>query len=399
MATAYQDIPIDPALQAERSSRSNHATTKLAGTKRKARGSISASGSAPAPAAPSVVAGPGAATLPTTPQGRVTRRSAAAAAASTEAASVPGIGVGARSTQKPKGKGKEMAPGEPARGEEENLIEAPWDKSNQLKSGRNTELTLMLMIPQKRARRESPVKPVKAPPAASAAALSKVPNGVPPALPTSSSGRLPLPYPIGLTPFRYPCLTPHLPAPPPGDPNAPGFKRFDPSATSPPVSTAIPRRLPPRSSDRTAPPDSGTAAALPGPSGSTSTNLAHPPAAAPPPNLSALPPPSAHMSSQFSNPDPAGQVDPQPDPDFELDPTYASITALLSASQLPFSIDPSWGGYPRSPGERSDGKAGPLSPKLVGRYTMGSKDDCDDCKAGTDGHWGHWVKSDTGFHE
>jgi hypothetical protein len=103
------------------------------------------------------------------------------------------------------------------------------------------------------------------------------------------------------------------------------------------------------------------------------------------------------MSSQFSNPD--GQVDQLPDPDFELDPTYASITALLSASQLPFSIDPSWGGYPRSPGERSDGKAGPLSPKLVGRYTMGSKDDCEDCKAGTDGHWGHWVKSDTGFHE
>jgi hypothetical protein len=42
----------------------------------------------------------------------------------------PGIGVGTRSSQKPKGKGKEMAPGEPARGEEENLIEAPWDKSN-----------------------------------------------------------------------------------------------------------------------------------------------------------------------------------------------------------------------------------------------------------------------------
>ncbi|RXK39678.1 hypothetical protein M231_03032 [Tremella mesenterica] len=37
-----------------------------------------------------------------------------------------------------------------------------------------------------------------------------------------------LPYPYGMTPFRYPCLTPHLPPPPPGDPSDPSFRRFDP---------------------------------------------------------------------------------------------------------------------------------------------------------------------------
>jgi hypothetical protein len=61
-----------------------------------------------------------------------------------------------------------MAPGEPARGEEENLIEAPWDKSNvsgstrllrilqpscvrdrleaRAKAGREIELALMIVI-------------------------------------------------------------------------------------------------------------------------------------------------------------------------------------------------------------------------------------------------------------
>lgn len=35
------------------------------------------------------------------------------------------------------------------------------------------------------------------------------------------------PYPFGLTPYRYPCLTPHLPQPPPGDPANPHFRAFD----------------------------------------------------------------------------------------------------------------------------------------------------------------------------
>lgn len=37
------------------------------------------------------------------------------------------------------------------------------------------------------------------------------------------------PYPFGLTPYRYPCLTPHLPQPPPGDPGNPHFRAFDPT--------------------------------------------------------------------------------------------------------------------------------------------------------------------------
>ncbi|ODN77159.1 hypothetical protein L202_05686 [Cryptococcus amylolentus CBS 6039] len=37
------------------------------------------------------------------------------------------------------------------------------------------------------------------------------------------------PYPIGRTPFRYPCHHPDLPPPLPGDPNAVGFRRSDPS--------------------------------------------------------------------------------------------------------------------------------------------------------------------------
>lgn len=38
------------------------------------------------------------------------------------------------------------------------------------------------------------------------------------------------PYPFGLTPFRYSCLHPSQPAPPPGDPANPKFKAFDPYA-------------------------------------------------------------------------------------------------------------------------------------------------------------------------
>ena len=43
-----------------------------------------------------------------------------------------------------------------------------------------------------------------------------------------------MPYPYGLTPFRYQCHTPHLPPPPPGDPTDPNFHPFDPTATTSP---------------------------------------------------------------------------------------------------------------------------------------------------------------------
>ncbi|ALO69552.1 hypothetical protein CNH00285 [Cryptococcus deneoformans JEC21] len=38
------------------------------------------------------------------------------------------------------------------------------------------------------------------------------------------------PYPFGLTPFRYPCHNLDLPPPPPGNPNDPNFRPFDPRA-------------------------------------------------------------------------------------------------------------------------------------------------------------------------
>ncbi|OCF36306.1 hypothetical protein I317_02041 [Kwoniella heveanensis CBS 569] len=44
-------------------------------------------------------------------------------------------------------------------------------------------------------------------------------------------------YPVGLTPFRYPCLTPEKPPPPPGDPKNPKFRPFDPHA---PINTQAP---------------------------------------------------------------------------------------------------------------------------------------------------------------
>jgi hypothetical protein len=50
--------------------------------------------------------------------------------------------------------------------------------------------------------------------------------------PQTPQPRPQLPYPFGLTPFRYPCHTPHLPQPPPGDPNNPAFVPFDPSEGS-----------------------------------------------------------------------------------------------------------------------------------------------------------------------
>jgi hypothetical protein len=185
-----------------------------------------------------------------------------------------------------------------------------------------------------------------------------------------------LPYPIGLTPFRYPCLVPHVPPPPPGDPHAPGFKPFDPAQLPPSVPRAAgihhPVLLAHQSSVSSVDPVTEQ-----GPS--TGSNQPTQPR-----NLGINT--AATLASELGGND-------------VEDMTYDSISALLSASQIPLHNGVSVGAYPTSPGERSDGQAGPLTDKMVGRYTMGSKPDCEDCRTGKGGHWGHWVKSDTRFEE
>ncbi|WVQ62432.1 uncharacterized protein L199_000572 [Kwoniella botswanensis] len=183
------EIPIDPSL---RESSSATSPTKLAGTKRKTRGSGPSTTSA---------AGP-----------RVTRRSTA------------------------HNEGNSIQSGEPARGEEENL-NGYWGPGN-----------------PKRAKRSSPTKRSK-PTTSSTPSRNQVENVAGPSgtgegsgsrggpsisvigelaglanRKSSSSGIFPyLPlYPVGLTPFRYPCLTPSEPNPPPEDPNDPNFKPFNP---------------------------------------------------------------------------------------------------------------------------------------------------------------------------
>jgi hypothetical protein len=97
MSTAHKEIPIDPALQAESSNHARSASAKLAGSKRKARNLL-----------PVLVA----------PSSRVTRRSAAATAGRENGLEA----LPMRST------GLDTVAGEPARGEEENLIEYPWER-------------------------------------------------------------------------------------------------------------------------------------------------------------------------------------------------------------------------------------------------------------------------------
>ncbi|KAK6905468.1 hypothetical protein L486_02066 [Kwoniella mangroviensis CBS 10435] len=183
------EIPIDPSL---RDSSSATSPTRLAGTKRKTRGSGPSTTSASSP--------------------RVTRRSTA------------------------HNEGNSIESAEPARGEEENL-NGYWGPGN-----------------PKRAKRSSPTKRSK-PTTSSTPSSNQVENvagpsgigedsgsGVGPSISvigelaglanrkSSSSGIFPyFPlYPVGLTPFRYPCLTPSEPNPPPGDPNNPNFKSFNP---------------------------------------------------------------------------------------------------------------------------------------------------------------------------
>ena len=146
-------------------------------------------------------------------------------------------------------------------------------------------------------------------------------------------------YPFGLTPFRYACLTPHKSPPPPGDPYNPEFRPYKPAEHAAPNPLAV--------ND---------------PQNSQVPSNAYP--------------------SQFDNDEAA----------------FHSLTALFSGS--PSFPDHTQGFeqiYPGSPGERSDGKGGELAPQVEGRYTMASKADCDDCRNGTVGHGGHWVKSSVSF--
>ncbi|WWC58366.1 uncharacterized protein I303_100906 [Kwoniella dejecticola CBS 10117] len=200
------ELAIDPSLRDQ----SVPETSKVGGTKRKTRVSQS-----------------NAASSPSTSTGRTTRRSAGVAASQD---------VGGKVT------------GEPARGEEENL-NGYWGPSN-----------------PKRPRRSSPTKRSKPSTtipnpgfihdaqttgnvggpsgsaddarglslagiedlAAAAIAANVKASGIFPYFPM---------YPVGVTPFRYPCLTPSIPNPQPGDPHNPKFRPFNPHAPAP-ASTA-----------------------------------------------------------------------------------------------------------------------------------------------------------------
>ncbi|WWC66624.1 uncharacterized protein I206_100527 [Kwoniella pini CBS 10737] len=193
------DIPIDPSLREI----SIAEPPKSAGTKRKARGSNN-----------------NAAASPSTSSGRATRRSA-----------VNNINA------------ENAYVGEPTRGEEENL-NGYWAPTNTKRARRSS--------PTKRSRPSSSSTKFQASPNKGDGSLSgnAGPSGTSydsglslagiedlAAAAIAANGKGPgllsyIPmYPIGLTPFRYPCLKPIIPNPPPGDPNDPNFKPFNPHAT------------------------------------------------------------------------------------------------------------------------------------------------------------------------
>ncbi|WVW82056.1 hypothetical protein I302_104061 [Kwoniella bestiolae CBS 10118] len=265
------DIPIDPSLQQLPSATSP--TSKTGGTKRKTRAS-----------------GPSTSTS-TSP--RVTRRS------------------NAQIETAPSG----LEGGEPARGEEENL-NGYWGPSS-----------------SKRARRSSPTKRSK-PSAAqheTAGGTSRSEGGTRrPSIPgvedsasaatpakRKSSGIFPyFPlYPVGLTPFRYPCLTPSQPNPPAGDPNDPNFKPFNPHA--PETTTSHPAPPPSQPID---PQLSGSS--VPQPPQHSSVNDQ-------PQAQDQIPHP--HLETTGSQ----SQVNTMMDQNTaaSADAAYESISALLSASQ------------------------------------------------------------------
>ncbi|WRT63930.1 uncharacterized protein IL334_000857 [Kwoniella shivajii] len=278
--TTTSDTPLDPLLREP----PVPSPSKTAGTKRKTRGSGSTAAIIP----------------PSTTTTRLTRRRSAA-----QPGNVNGETV------------------EPARGEEENL-NGYWGPAS-----------------NKRSRRVSPTKPSKVGSSSArfypsteasdgkesqtgAASVPGIDTEIPMAgieelaAAATAANDKPLTYipyytpmyPVGLSPFRYPCLTPGLPNPSPGDPNNPNFKRFDPHVPLPSLSSMNSSRHPP---------DSNTSTNI---EGNIDPQLA---------NLSAPTQPSQEGQIQEHG----NNVMDQATSD-SANAAYESISALLSASQSVF---------------------------------------------------------------
>ncbi|GMK59851.1 hypothetical protein CspeluHIS016_0900680 [Cutaneotrichosporon spelunceum] len=213
------DSAIDPAL------RDLPPPTQTAGIKRKIR---TANATSP---------------LITPDRGRVTRRSAALLSAALQLHSTS-----------PGDKAPSGPDIEPSRGEEENKYQ--WTPRDSAKRSRHRSPSSHATRSNDWAAPLTPTpNPLMAPQGTGPSSRSHSPShggidnlAAAAAAATFQSGpnhHLPqpqLPYPFGLTPFRYPCLMPHQPQPPPGDPNNPAFVAFDPSEGSqvPPSATTSP---------------------------------------------------------------------------------------------------------------------------------------------------------------
>ncbi|WVF66003.1 hypothetical protein IAT40_000741 [Kwoniella sp. CBS 6097] len=244
------EIPIDPAL-IDQQSIQNPSPVKVTGSKRKSRGSGAAS------AGNTNIAGP--------LTSRVTRRSAASA--------VPAANTSNGTIRDDNGS---MGVSEPARGEEENLNAAYWGTATN-KRARRSSPTKRSIPSAPTGRFYPPDRPTLSDAGISAPSTSAISNGdtlhdVDLRYETSIEGfdpnsalagieelaaaamaandktanaaynhasqpyhypnpsPYPYTYPVGLTPFRYPCLTPDKQPPPPGDPKNPNFRPFDPHA-------------------------------------------------------------------------------------------------------------------------------------------------------------------------
>ncbi|CAD6579612.1 MAG: negative regulator of the PHO system [Tremellales sp. Tagirdzhanova-0007] len=226
---------------------------------------------------------------------------------------------GGRVTRRSAALGHALEGEEPTRGEEENLLRYAWAGSDVKRprhhspeSGTGLAQTERVFLPGVAVQQQSWSAMSSLPSTSTRGMEPLAPADAPSAhQPLARSHLNPLPYPFGLTPFRYPCLSPHQPPPPPGDPSAHDFRPFEPSAHHEPSSRSV----------------------------------------------------------QIQNPHPFDL------PDTSDEAAFQSLSALLAASQTD-CIDSSLA-YPQSPGERSDGRIGPLTPRIQGRYSIGMKLDCE----------------------